>query len=131
MVRRKNQEKSQLDNELLNLKNRIDERKQRLAKTNQMQGLTKEQQEKLINNYFEQLKVLDSAYNGEQRRQHLFMWQQKEMRRRRAEKYAQINERIEAEKLKNDAGMGIQGIKSNVMRNVLQRKGTIVLKGGP
>jgi len=71
MVRRKNNEKELLDTEVNNLKKRIEERKERLAKTSQMQGLSKEEQEKLLKNYFEQLELLDTAYSAEQRRQHL------------------------------------------------------------
>jgi len=53
------------------------------------------------------------------------MYQQKEIRRRRAEKLAQVQEKIATEKAKNALGMGVQGIKSNVKRTFLQRKQSI------
>lgn len=127
MIRRKGIERAELANQMLSLKNRIEERKQRLSKTSQMQGLSKEQQEAMLRNYHEQLKQLDSAYLVEQRRQRLMMYQQKELRRRRAEKLAAIQERLDAEQQKKS--LGVHGIKGNVKR-ALGRQKTIIVGTG-
>jgi len=127
MIRRKGNERAELANQMLSLKNRIEERKQRLQKSAQMQGLTKEEQEAMLKNYHEQLKQLDSAYLVEQRRQRLYMYQQKELRRRRAEKLSAIHEKLEQEKAKN--GLGVHGIKGN-MKRAIRKQSTIILREG-
>lgn len=127
MIRRKGVERADLANQMLSLKNRIEERKQRLKETAAMQGLSKEEQEALLRNYHEQLKQLDSAYLVEQRRQRLFMYQQKEMRRRRAEKMAAIQEKLNEEKSKK--GLGVHGIKGN-MKRALKKQTTLILSDG-
>lgn len=55
------------------------------------------------------------------------MYQQKEMRRRRAEKMAAIQEKLEQEKSKK--GLGVHGIKGN-MKRALNKQSTIILSDG-
>jgi len=47
---------------------RIQERKDKLKKANIVEGMTKEEQERMLKNYEGQLQQLDSAYIAEQRR---------------------------------------------------------------
>lgn len=85
-----------MDNEQSSLLARIQERKEKLKKANIVEGMTKEEQDRMLKNYESQLQQLDSAYIAEQRRQQLMMKQKQELRRARIAKVNKLKEQLEA-----------------------------------
>lgn len=65
LIRRKRDQQREMDNEQSSLLARIQERKEKLKKANIVEGMTKEEQERMLKNYEGQLQQLDSAYIAE------------------------------------------------------------------
>lgn len=126
MLRRKREEKAEIVEEVDSLQKKIEERKDKLKKQNEVQGMTKEEQEVMLKNLEFQLESLDNAYFNEQRRQELALKQRMEQRKAKQEKMRALQEKLEKEEeAKMSKGMkrGLQGMFANIM----QRQGTLML----
>lgn len=78
MLRRKQDENLKIEEQASALRNRLNERKERLKARPAMEGLSKEEQDAMMKNYQMQLETLDNAYLAEKRRQDLLMQQKRE-----------------------------------------------------
>lgn len=92
------------------LASRLAERKERAKNRPKIEGLSKEEQEALMNNYKNQLEMLDSAYAAEQRRQMLAMKQKADQRRLRTQKAKELKEKLEKEREKKQQGNAKAGL---------------------
>lgn len=95
------------------LATRLAERKERAKNRPKIEGLSKEEQEAMMNVYKNQLELLDSAYAAEQRRQMLAMKQKADQRRIRTQKARELREKLEAERAKNtgnNLSKGLSGL---------------------
>jgi hypothetical protein len=63
-----------------------------------------------MNNYKNQLEMLDSAYAAEQRRQMLAMKQKADQRRHRTQKAKELKEKLEKERAKKGIGSTAKGL---------------------
>lgn len=95
MMRRKRDDAIEAANQELAISKRIRERQDKLKKNNKVDGMTAEEQEKMLKNYENQLEQLDSAYVAEQRRQQLLMKSKMEMRQKRIIKVQQLKNELE------------------------------------
>lgn len=92
------------------LASRLAERKERAKNRPKIEGLSKEEQEALMNNYKNQLEMLDSAYAAEQRRQMLAMKQKADQRRLRTQKAKELKEKLEKEREEKQQGNAKAGL---------------------
>jgi len=63
-----------------------------------------------MNNYKNQLEMLDSAYAAEQRRQMLAMKQKADQRRIRSQKAKEMKEKLDKERAKKGVGTAAKGL---------------------
>lgn len=75
-----------------------------------------------MNNYKNQLEMLDSAYAAEQRRQMLAMKQKADQRRIRLQKAKELKEKLEKERAKKGIGSTSKGLSG-----LFQRRATLVI----
>jgi hypothetical protein len=73
LMRRRKEAASDLSAQEFSILKRIRERQDKYRKNQKVDGMTAEEQERMIKNYENQLEQLDSAYVAEQRRQQLLM----------------------------------------------------------
>jgi hypothetical protein len=72
-MRRRKEAANDLSTQEFSILKRIRERQEKYRKNQKVDGMTAEEQERMIKNYQNQLEQLDSAYVAEQRRQQLLM----------------------------------------------------------
>jgi hypothetical protein len=72
-MRRRKEAANDLSTQEFSILKRIRERQEKYRKNQKVDGMTAEEQERMIKNYENQLEQLDSAYVAEQRRQQLLM----------------------------------------------------------
>lgn len=120
MIARKREEQKSIEDKTASVREKLKERKDRLKKGGMGVGLTKEEQQQLLNRYKNQLEQLDSAYIAEQKRQALMMKQRQEMKHQRQQKLLAMQEKYQQEKKQEARGNLRAGLK-----NILGNKGGI------
>lgn len=116
MLARKREEQKQVEDKTASVREKLKERKDRLKKGGIGVGLTKEEQEQLLNRYKNQLEQLDSAYIAEQKRQALMMKQRQDMKMQRQHKLQAMQDKYQLEKKQEARGNLRAGLK-NIIGN--------------
>jgi hypothetical protein len=103
MLSRQQKEKIEMADQTESLKQKLNERKERMKMRPRDEGLTDEQKEALMNDYKLQLEQLDSAFDAERARQRLYMSQKARAREQGLVKKREAKAKAEAEAQKNAA----------------------------
>jgi len=122
LLRRKKEDMEKMRDQTEELAQRLAERKERAKNRPKIEGLSKEEQEALMNSYKSQLEMLDSAYAAEQRRQMLAMKQKADQRRIRSQKAKELKEKLEKERAKK---LGSSGNAKSGLTGLFQRRATL------
>lgn len=113
MLRRRREKQKEMETEVMGLKNRVDERREKMKAVTKMEGLSPEEKEAMLKDFGVQLEQLDNAYYVEKRRQEILMKQNLEVRRRRHERERNARaaaEKEEQAKLANNMGGGLKSL---------------------
>lgn len=97
MLQRQQKEKSEISEQAEALKQKLNERKERMKMRPRDEGLTDEQKAALMNDYKLQLEQLDSAFDAERARQALYMSQKARAREQGLQKKRDAKAKAEAE----------------------------------
>eukprot|EP00347_Sterkiella_histriomuscorum_P024098 403332318 len=106
LLRRKRDEEALLQEQALNIRKKLQDRKKKL-KEQGVQEMSQADQKKMIDNYNLQLQALESVFEEEKRRQLLIMKKKQQQRVAKVEKFKDLIEKVEEQELdaiKNELG---------------------------